>query len=67
MSKSFFKLPYTPPETDDSTPVVSMRSLAGMGAMVMLVSPDGKEFWVVKGSDKWKVLKSHGYRVGGAA
>ncbi len=42
-------------------------ALAGMGQMVTLVSPDGRTHWVRKGSYVYRVMKSHGYRIGGAS
>jgi hypothetical protein len=57
--------PVDPNDTEKLDP--QPFALAGMGAMVTLVSPDGREHWVRKGSYVYRVMKSHGYRVGGAS
>ena len=57
--------PVDPNDTEKLPPPIF--PLAGLGAMVTLVSPDGREHWVQKGSMVFKLMRSHGYRVKGGA
>lgn len=64
---TFNRLAADEPETDpDATERIEpVFPLAGMAQMVTLVSPDGREHWVRKYSTVWRVMLSHGYRIGG--
>lgn len=64
MSKPFFRLPPAhEPAPADEDATLTLGKLAGMGVMVTLVSPDGKEHWIRKYSMVWRVMMSHGYTV----
>lgn len=65
MDASKFLLTDEPQPDDEATERITLFPLAGMGLMVTLVSPDGNKHWVRKGSMVWRVMMSHGYRVGG--
>lgn len=55
-----------PIDPDDTQPIPPpIFPLAGMGVMITLIGPDGKEHWVRKGSYIHRLMREHGYRIGG--